>query len=608
MQLFPTKIEFASRFEPLMPDAQQALIAEKLRATRHLLILDNLESITGSALAIPNTLPVEEQRALHDFLKDLSGGQTLVLLGSRGGEEWLAPNTFGGNLYTLPGLDPEAASALADRILETLGVTKYRECKEFRRLLDVLASYPLALEVILRNLATQTPAEVLVALQAGVVQLDRKDANDKTKSVLRCIEYSFSNLLPGAQDLLACLAPFTGVVHEGRLEAYTEHLKQQQPLAHLPFDRWPDVLKEACAWGLLGRDDEIPPDYLRVQPVFPFFLRNRLNAPDRVETRRAVEDAFRQHYNGVSSSIDGLLKSKSSLEKQLGQVLARLEYENMAACLRLDLDARDSILEPYNALSAYLNVTQDHRRGLELGETVWGRLAEYPKDKLVGRIGWDFVNVLRDIGSRQLSITRYVEAEKSYREALSLCLACTSVDAGVVKRGSAWIYHHLGRVAEEQRQWPRAEEHYRKALEIFDEFGARYEQASTYHGLGIVALDQRQWPQAEEYYLKALEIFVEYGDKHSEAITRRNLERLREAAGRKIPASAPRDESSRATAYSSFLFTVAEVWPKTIDFSQAQTYAKKPPKSQQFQVAKTEGFWPGGGDDPCRALREGLNA
>ena len=33
-----------------------------------------------------------------------------MLLGSRGGEEWLAQGTFAGNVYDLPGLDEEAAS------------------------------------------------------------------------------------------------------------------------------------------------------------------------------------------------------------------------------------------------------------------------------------------------------------------------------------------------------------------------------------------------------------------------------------------------------------------------------------------------------------------
>jgi hypothetical protein len=106
--------EYVGSFQPLGPEAQQALLAQRLRARRHLLILDNLESITGAQLAIRNTLPAEEQRALHTFLKALTGGRTLVLLGSRGGEGWLAPDTFGSNVYELPGLDPEAASVLAE--------------------------------------------------------------------------------------------------------------------------------------------------------------------------------------------------------------------------------------------------------------------------------------------------------------------------------------------------------------------------------------------------------------------------------------------------------------------------------------------------------------
>src|SRR5215468_7853399 len=82
-----TPVEFAA-FQPFGLGAQQAKLAERLRAHRHLLILDNLESITGARLAIQNTLPPQEQAALRGLLADLAGGKTLVLLGSRGGEEW----------------------------------------------------------------------------------------------------------------------------------------------------------------------------------------------------------------------------------------------------------------------------------------------------------------------------------------------------------------------------------------------------------------------------------------------------------------------------------------------------------------------------------------
>jgi len=64
-------------------------VRQKLRAERHLLILDNMESITGERLAVQNTLPPAEQTTLRAFLADLIGGQTLILLGSRSDERWL---------------------------------------------------------------------------------------------------------------------------------------------------------------------------------------------------------------------------------------------------------------------------------------------------------------------------------------------------------------------------------------------------------------------------------------------------------------------------------------------------------------------------------------
>ncbi|MEZ4728244.1 MAG: hypothetical protein R3E79_14015 [Caldilineaceae bacterium] len=47
--------EFAA-FQAMQPRVQATLLAQKLRTERHLL-LDNLESVTGDPLAIPNTLP-----------------------------------------------------------------------------------------------------------------------------------------------------------------------------------------------------------------------------------------------------------------------------------------------------------------------------------------------------------------------------------------------------------------------------------------------------------------------------------------------------------------------------------------------------------------------
>ena len=45
-------VAYVRDFQPLSLDAQQSKLATMLRAHRHLLILDNLESITGTNLAI----------------------------------------------------------------------------------------------------------------------------------------------------------------------------------------------------------------------------------------------------------------------------------------------------------------------------------------------------------------------------------------------------------------------------------------------------------------------------------------------------------------------------------------------------------------------------
>jgi hypothetical protein len=184
---------FHGSFLALPEELQQADLAQTLKARRHLLILDNLESITGAALAINNTLPDAEQAKLKSLLAALKGGRTLALLGSRGLEAWLGKETFGANVLELGGLDEEAASDLADAILRRYGAAKWRADKDFAELLKLLDGYPLALEVILPNLVRQTPAEILTALREGKDKVDLK-SDDKTKSILRCIDYSHSNL------------------------------------------------------------------------------------------------------------------------------------------------------------------------------------------------------------------------------------------------------------------------------------------------------------------------------------------------------------------------------------------------------------------------------
>jgi tetratricopeptide (TPR) repeat protein len=532
---------------------QQEMIATRLRATRHLLILDNLESITGSNLAILHTLPPAEQRALHGFLRELAGGKSLVLLGSRGPETWLAPGTFDANVYELPGLDAEAASTLADRVLARHNATGYRDDpamqQDLQRLITLLDGHPLALEVVLANLAKQTPGAVLAALQSGEVGVDAPpqpspdqggssglvDATsipppdggrlgggqeDKTKSILACINYSHSNLSPDAQQLLLCLAPFTGAINREWLPQYTAQLKAQPALAHLPFHRWDEVLAEAINWGLLTPDGELP-IYLRVQPIFPYFLRTRWQSETSLKV--GIELAFQRHYTEIGNALANWFESKEPRERQLGQVLTRFEYENLSTALDFAFTSQSSILQLARVLNSYLNLTQDHQRFAALGELILSKLELYPPNKLSGQSGLEFCGVLGEIGTRQLSMKQYHEATTSYEKALTILEQNKMFDESQKKKFSATFYHNLGIVAQEQRQWAQAEQHYQHALALKIEFNDRDEQANTYHQLGYVAQEQRQWAQAEQHYQHALALYVEFNDRYEQADTYHNL-------------------------------------------------------------------------------------
>ena len=96
--------------------------------------------------------------------------------------------------------------------------------------------------------------------------------------------------------------------------------------------------------------------------------------------------------------------------------------------------------------------------------------------------------------------------------------------------GRAFLYHQLGYVAEEQREFQQAEQYLQQALQLYEEFDDRYEQAGTYHQLGVVAQQQQQFRQARDYFPRALETFVAYKDSYTAGTVLRSLARLWQAS------------------------------------------------------------------------------
>ncbi|MDB9375156.1 tetratricopeptide repeat protein [Nodularia sphaerocarpa] len=512
-----------AQFQAMSQPAQVQKLVADLRGAAYAVILDNLESVTGQQLAIQNTLPEAERQQIRDFIKKLVGGKTRVVLGSRSREEWLQTQTFQHNIYELQGLDKEARTELAEKILErniaAHLVDGIRQNADFQKLMKLLAGYPLAMEVVLTNLQRQSPQEILQGLQGADINLDVV-SEDKTKSILKCVEYSHSNLSPDAQKLLLCLAPFSGFIFRGIIWDYIEALEKLEPLKDYCFDKLYDAIQEAINWGLLSLIDNNQ-NLLKIQPIFPYFLKTKLASIDET-TCVALQEGFKNYYMGLAKNYEDLMASKDAQERQRGISFCGWEYENLYHALQICLQKKESI-SIYFCLYQYFELISDNQSNLKLAEMVCQNLENYPPAFIEGELGYQIAMAIYKLGSCQLVAKQYQQAKYSYEKTLEIYPTLVGIEERQKQLWQAGTYHQLGIVAQNLREYEQARRNYQQALNIKIEYGDRYSQASTYHNLGIVAEELREYEQAQRNYQLALNIKIEYGDRYSQASTYHNL-------------------------------------------------------------------------------------
>ncbi|MBE9005695.1 tetratricopeptide repeat protein [Fortiea sp. LEGE XX443] len=512
-----------ANFQAMNQAAQVQKLVAKLRAEAYALILDNLESVTGQQLAIQNTLPETERNQIRDFLGRLQGGNTKVILGSRSREDWLQATTFKHNIYELQGLDKEARTELAEKILERnvpqISIADIRQDGDFQKLMNLLAGYPLAMQVVLANLRKQSPQEILQGLQAGDVDLDT-GSEDKTKNILKCVEYSHSNLSPEAQKLLLCLAQFSKFIFTPGLPKYIEQLKICESLKDYSFDKFSDAIQEAINWGLLSPINENL-RLLTIQPIFPYFLKTKLVTLDEA-TRATLYDRFKNYYQHLAGYYYQLMVSKNSQKKKLGISFCRLEYENLYNALQICLNNQESI-SIYFCLCKYFELISDKQSNLKLAETVCQSLDNYPQAFIKGELGYQIAWVIVILGGCQLNAKQYQQARQSYKKTLEIYDALESEEERQKQIWQATSYQQLGRIAEELREYEQAWHNYQLALNINIKYGDHYACAGIYHQLGMLAEELREYEQAWHNYQLALDINIEYGDRYGCANTYHHL-------------------------------------------------------------------------------------
>jgi tetratricopeptide (TPR) repeat protein len=262
------------------------------------------------------------------------------------------------------------------------------------------------------------------------------------------------------------------------------------------------------------------PQLLTIQPVFPYFLKTKLNQLDGL-TREALAEGFKNHYQGLAGYYRQLMQSKEAQARQTGILFCQLEYENLYNALQIAL-AKQEIPNIWQCLGLYLGLLNNPKEELGFYENLCSILMQRPLQSLPESELEEIIRVLGQRANAYYKNKDYELAKPAYQAVLDL-LRQASVSPELNHTVEAAIYHQLGMVAQELRGFEEAKRNYQQALQIFIDFNDRFSQASTYHQLGRVAQELREFDEAKRYYQQAIQIYIDFNDRFSQASTYHQL-------------------------------------------------------------------------------------
>ncbi len=207
------KALFDEKFPALAMEQKFQKLTGELRKRQSVLVWDNFESAAGiPGTAITANLPDADRRLLAQFLDELRGGATKVVITSRSPEDWLGPQRR--YALALGGLDGEERWEYCNAVLRDLGQTINRKDSDLVELMNLLGGHPLAMRAVLPRLEKMSAGQVLAALRSNLAGLKLGADDDETRlnATLSFVEQSLPQEL---RPLLTLVGMHEGCVDTG---------------------------------------------------------------------------------------------------------------------------------------------------------------------------------------------------------------------------------------------------------------------------------------------------------------------------------------------------------------------------------------------------------
>lgn len=215
---------------------------------------------------------------------------------------------------------------------------------------------------------------------------------------------------------------------------------------------------------------------------------------------------------------------------ELASLILRVEEPNLLQKLRL-AEQQQQWAEAQFILQALGEIYQRLGRKPEfkaLRQRVLNQIGIHLSEaKAKGKGAFELWIYLRINEANEALLRADLEAARViYQEILDELVA---LNDSLVNNKIADVYHQLGIVAQQQRQFEQAEQYYFKALKIKEDAGDFYSAANVYHQLGMVAEKQQQFEDAISYYQKAFGIYEQFQDWYKASQTLAKWARVLEA-------------------------------------------------------------------------------
>ncbi len=494
-----------------LPDEQKwPALTQVLRQQVVLIVWDNFESASGMAdggSAELHAMPASDRQQLKQWLEQLRGGASRVLITSRSDESWLGTTAC----YRVPmgGLQGEERQELAQAILADQGLRLNPSDEATAELIDSLQGHPLMMRAILPRLRNTTARQLKQDFEQYVPQADSTDpVEQRLYATLRYVEQGLPEPL---RPLLHPIGLHEGHVVADFLADISERAGQSFELAQVEH-----ALKLLEAAGLVRGVRN------RIYEMHPAFERYaRVHGARRVARPEMVAAWERGFYKSMAQQAQDCASGELHMQRQVFALLGG-SFERA-----LDIAQNDGNLDNCGALLQAQGAFAQNRGNLPLAAQKFEAFAENCKKR--GRED-HLAAAQHQLGIVFLGLFDYDGAEAACHRSLeiseSLCVAekLTNEEKARLRRGAAATHHQLGRIAAErpyldQQERDRnlsAAEHWcleslRHKKAVSDEEGI----AMSYHQLGIIKQKAGKLPEARSFYMESVAINVRLNHQHA---------------------------------------------------------------------------------------------